>query len=82
MNHKELTKTFMMILNWKPPFSCDVFLQINSALQGLKRIGPTIHWSVYFSLYFFDSFCHSYTINLKMNALTRSIPLWLFIVST
>ena len=35
MNQKELTKTFMKILNWKNPFDCDVFLQINSALQGL-----------------------------------------------
>ena len=38
MKRKELTKPFMMISNWKKHFGCDVFLQINLALQGLIHI--------------------------------------------
>ena len=40
MKQKELTKTFMMISNWKNPFGCDFFYKlINDALmhrEGLK----------------------------------------------
>ena len=34
MNQKELTKTFMMILNWIKPFGLQGLYKKNSALQG------------------------------------------------
>ena len=37
MNQKELTKTFMMISNWKNPFGLHDLYKINSALWGLKQ---------------------------------------------
>ena len=43
MNQKELTKTFMMISNWKNPFSLQDFFKKNSALQGLKAT-PSLKW--------------------------------------
>ena len=34
MNQKELTKTFMVISNWKNPFSCDVFYKLIQRFKG------------------------------------------------
>ena len=36
MNHKELTKTFMIISNWNKPFGLHELYKINSAFEGLK----------------------------------------------
>ena len=35
MNQKELTKAFMMILNWKKSFGCDVFYKLIKRFKGL-----------------------------------------------
>ena len=61
MNQKELTMTFMMISNGKNLFGCDVFLQINSALQGLMRLiflYKPRRQSVIFNLKSFEYLCY------------------------
>ena len=49
MNRQELTKTFMMISNWKKPFGFHDFYSKYSAFQGLRVNLP--HCKVQFTLF-------------------------------